>query len=48
MEQTISRMPGDCDFDINAICKEIALQNSLGNLLTDYKIENSSITLIFK
>jgi len=47
-DTTIDRMPGDCDFDINEVCKDIALNNSLGNLLSEWNIETDKIILTYK
>ncbi|MGD9159658.1 MAG: hypothetical protein PVG39_14690 [Desulfobacteraceae bacterium] len=44
----IDRMPEDCDFDIDEICKDIRLQNSIGNKLKKWSIESDKITLEYE
>lgn len=48
VDTTINRKPGDSDFDIEEICKEIKFQNNLGNQLGGWTISSDSITLSFK
>lgn len=45
---TIDRIPGNCDFDVEEICKEIQFQNKTGNKLTAWTIESNTITLTFE
>ncbi len=47
-ETEIVRKPGDCDFDLDEVCKEVTRQNELGNLLKSHKIEQDKITLTFE
>lgn len=47
-ETKIARKPGDCDFDLEEVCKEVIGQNELGNLLKSYEIKPDQITLTFE
>jgi translation elongation factor EF-1beta len=47
IETTIDRKPGDCDFDIEEICKEVKRQNRLGNKLKSWTIGQDKIVLQF-
>lgn len=48
VETTIDRKPGDCDFDIDEVCKDVELQNGLGNLLKSWTITKDKITLEYE
>jgi hypothetical protein len=48
VETKIDRKPGDCDFDIDEVCKDVKLQNRLGNRLKSWTITKDKITLQYE
>jgi len=47
-ETVIERMPGNCDFDIEEVCKSVKFQNDFGKKLKSCKIEEDKIILVFE